>query len=256
MEFWLEAAGRAISTTGCHYRNGGYCCPHVILKGRGWISWEGGEAELAPGDVFSLFPDNVLDYWDDPDDPWVFLWCNLNGPTAANALQSSGLTARQPWFRPETPEPIQAAFEAAFDLLAPPVTAGPYRVAAATCTLFDALGCGRREAPEELSALAETIIRHQLHTGINVNELTAALGVERTTVFHAFRRRFGESPIQFIRRLRVERAQLLLSTTNDRLSAIARACGFRSETYFIRTFKAMTGVTALEYRKSHARKSV
>jgi len=64
----------------------------------------------------------------------------------------------------------------------------------------------------------------------------------------------GETPLNFIQRLRVERAIYLLEN-NPRLSIteIATACGFSSLSLFSRTFRKAKGITAREFR--HASRS-
>jgi AraC-like DNA-binding protein len=47
----------------------------------------------------------------------------------------------------------------------------------------------------------------------------------------------------------VERAQLLLFTTNMTIKEVAYTLGFSDQNYFIRMFRKMTGTTPQEYRK-------
>lgn len=59
----------------------------------------------------------------------------------------------------------------------------------------------------------------------------------------------GRSPAQHVTALRLQRAALLLTTTNDKVESIARDVGYRSLFTFSHTFKKFTGRRPSEYRK-------
>jgi len=65
-----------------------------------------------------------------------------------------------------------------------------------------------------------------------------------------FRRVMGLSPSEYIIRKRLEKAKLLLLTTDKPLSEIISSCGFKSKSYFCRIFKKYTGATPKGFRKS------
>ncbi|MGD1946437.1 MAG: helix-turn-helix domain-containing protein [Croceivirga sp.] len=61
---------------------------------------------------------------------------------------------------------------------------------------------------------------------------------------------YGVRPNRFIQMKRIERAQLLLLTTNDTLEVIAEKVGLNNFSYFSRIFKKITGITPGKYRKN------
>ena len=65
-----------------------------------------------------------------------------------------------------------------------------------------------------------------------------------------FKRYTGETLITYINQVRVEKAKELLRNTNDKIYTIAEEVGFSSQSYFIRVFKNITGMSPNEYRKS------
>ncbi len=68
---------------------------------------------------------------------------------------------------------------------------------------------------------------------------TAGLG--RTRLSQLIKERTGDSPIIYLNRLRIRKAQELLRRTEQSVTEIAFACGFQSSQYFARTFKHLTG---------------
>ena len=57
------------------------------------------------------------------------------------------------------------------------------------------------------------------------------------------------SPLQYINKKKVERAQLLLCTTDMPVKEVAYRIGFNDQSYFIRMYRKVTGTTPQEYRK-------
>lgn len=64
-----------------------------------------------------------------------------------------------------------------------------------------------------------------------------------------FKRTFGECFQTFLTRKRVERAQVLMSTTRIRLCEIACATGFADQSHFTRAFRGVTGATPGRWRR-------
>src|SRR5215472_763097 len=58
----------------------------------------------------------------------------------------------------------------------------------------------------------------------------------------------GETPKQFTLRLRLDRAAVVLVTTNDSVLDVALACGFASHEVFCRAFRRRFGMTPGDYR--------
>ncbi|MFF5987229.1 helix-turn-helix domain-containing protein [Prauserella flavalba] len=66
----------------------------------------------------------------------------------------------------------------------------------------------------------------------------------------SFRTTFGETPHQYLRRRRIERAMALLRTPSATVTDVAAKVGFESLGTFSRTFRAVTGRSPSEYRAS------
>jgi AraC-like DNA-binding protein len=68
--------------------------------------------------------------------------------------------------------------------------------------------------------------------------------------FHRLFREFvGETPRQYIERLRLERALVRLARTNERILDICHTVGFRSHETFSRSFKRRYRLTPTEARQ-------
>ena len=60
----------------------------------------------------------------------------------------------------------------------------------------------------------------------------------------------GYSPIEYLRRLRVERARQLLADVDLSIKEIAQRCGFDDAYHFSKTFRQIDGLPPTKYRES------
>lgn len=82
-----------------------------------------------------------------------------------------------------------------------------------------------------------------------LEEKTAELNISRNHLIRSFRGRYGVTPVEYINRLRVEKAESLLRNSRTGILEIALSCGFGSLSMLYVCFKRQTGFTPGEYRK-------
>lgn len=84
---------------------------------------------------------------------------------------------------------------------------------------------------------------------IAVGFLAANANMSESHFYKVFKEYTGFSPHQYLIRVRIQHAQVLLTTTDEQIKCIARMVGFNSVNHFIHHFKRLTGSTPLEYRE-------
>jgi len=84
---------------------------------------------------------------------------------------------------------------------------------------------------------------------ITLRRFSEVAGVSASEVFRCFHSYLGSSPVECLLRYRIESAQSLLRSTQRSIKEICRNCGFRSESYFSKVFRARVGITPSEYRR-------
>ncbi len=85
----------------------------------------------------------------------------------------------------------------------------------------------------------------------SISEISRYLEIDRAHLTKQFAKRYGVPPGAYLRRLRIERAQDLLRTTDKSLCDVASETGFYDQSHFNRVFTAQTGCTPLEFRRIH-----
>ena len=114
----------------------------------------------------------------------------------------------------------------------------------------DSISRARKGVKENVDRSIEYIHDHYSDC-ITIAELSEIAGY---SVFHysrTFKLVTGETPIQFINRVRVQSAKRLLAETNQSVENIINQCGFNNYTYFHRTFRKLCGIGPVQYRLKH-----
>lgn len=93
-------------------------------------------------------------------------------------------------------------------------------------------------------------IETNLDKSIRSADLAALLELSACHFSRAFRNSFGDSPLEYVIRRRVERAQGLMLSTDAPLSQIALDCGLADQAHFSRLFRRIVGETPSAWRRA------
>jgi AraC family transcriptional regulator len=93
-----------------------------------------------------------------------------------------------------------------------------------------------------------TYVEERLAEDLSLSEMAAVASLSPYHFARLFKASTGVSPHQYVIGRRIERAKLLLSTTNWSLTAIAHAVGFAHESHLALHFKRVTGLIPSSYR--------
>jgi LacI family transcriptional regulator len=102
-------------------------------------------------------------------------------------------------------------------------------------------------ADPQVAAAVRFILAHA-GEWIGVRELLLSLPLQRRSLERKFRAVLGRSPLEEIRRVRLEIARELLATTDLPMPLIARRSGFSEAKQLSTVFRAEVGVTPTQYR--------
>lgn len=81
-----------------------------------------------------------------------------------------------------------------------------------------------------------------------IADIVAVTALSQTNCYRVFHEEFGESPIRFLTRLRLEKAKSLLNNPTNKLAVVARECGFGDVINLFRVFKRLEGLSPKQYR--------
>ena len=93
-------------------------------------------------------------------------------------------------------------------------------------------------------------IEMNLDRNIRAQELADMVGYSVTYFTRRFREETGFGISDYVKAARIERAKILLESTDSSVQEISDKLGFTTRNYFTRCFRDITGVTPVEYRNN------
>jgi transcriptional regulator GlxA family with amidase domain len=96
---------------------------------------------------------------------------------------------------------------------------------------------------------AEKWIQDHLAECIRIEDIAMYVSVSPRTLVRHFKDATGDTPLTFVRKLRIETGKALLENTNLRVSEIQQRIGFEDESSFRRVFKKYTDLSPRDYRQ-------
>jgi len=113
---------------------------------------------------------------------------------------------------------------------------------------FRAKDISERNAPHWLDQVEEFLHEH-FSESFGFDEVARVAGVHPVHLARVFRKKYGCTIGEYLRRLRVEFARRQMSTTRRPLGEIALAAGFADQSHFTKAFKAHFGLKPSDYRR-------
>ncbi|WP_240546289.1 helix-turn-helix transcriptional regulator [Paenibacillus artemisiicola] len=239
-----------------------YYLIHTVMGGRGAFEIDGRRYPCARGDTFIIFPDELFTYTADERDPWHYAWVAFKGLAAEHLLLGLGFSAANPIVRARDLRPLGSLYrkirgtleQTPFPELADLEAGGYLRV------LLKELGL-QNEGKLVFNSLAilpdierqiKRAVRwlsYQYAQPISIEELSRSLGYHRTHLSKMFKQVTGVSPMQFLLKVRMERAKELLNEQSHlSIDQVASSVGYPDALYFSKQFRKTFGCSPSEYR--------
>jgi AraC-like DNA-binding protein len=112
---------------------------------------------------------------------------------------------------------------------------------------------GQRAEPRDIWK-ARKFIEERSNEHLSLGKVADVAGINPTHLSEKFKQVTGVKFVDYIARIRFERARKLLEDVDLRVSEIAFAVGFQSLSQFNRVFKRFSGKSPREYRVTRSRR--
>ncbi len=89
---------------------------------------------------------------------------------------------------------------------------------------------------------------------ITLEDISYATGYAPAYIHRLFKKHVGQTPLDYLTKLRINKAKNLLSWSDCSLIDIAEQCGFANQTYFNSVFKKVVGITPLAFKTEYYKK--
>lgn len=218
-------------------------------SGKGGVIINGREFFFGPGQCYVLFPGDSVVHLCDGEDPRSGMYCFLDGLELSHHFRAAGLSSEAPFLPDQLFPHVQQLLREMLADYTSRDAGAPMRQASRIYALLGLLLEGKTvPAREDAVTKAMGIMEGNYPDPLTVEQLAAEVGLERTYFSSLFKEKTGFSPYQYLTRLRIQKARLLLETPEHAVAQVAELVGMDPRN-FARLFKKLTGKTPLTYRK-------
>ncbi|TXK81000.1 AraC family transcriptional regulator [Paenibacillus sp. N3.4] len=237
-----------------------YYLIHTVLAGEGTFEMHNRTYPCKAGDTFIIYPGELFSYVADADRPWHYTWVAFSGRSAGMTLAQAGVILSNAVIQGNSfhslhrlYQRIRSSFQqSAYPALEDMEAGGWLRV------LLCELG-QQNHQQIHVNPVTESDIERQVGQAIrylelqytqkvSIEELAHSLGYHRTYLCKMFKQFTGLAPMQYLFKIRMERAKLLLQTAMT-IDQIASSVGFNDALYFSKQFHKWSGQAPSVYRK-------
>jgi len=195
-------------------------------------------------------------HWPDAANPWELLWLRVDSPQM-NLLAEALKVRDSPVFTLRDSTNAITLFEQIFKLLRERPLTLDVSLHAAISNLTELLFVTRQDDPAyrreaRVSARFRGVLaqmRLDCKRAWKIEDFARLAGVSVPHFFRCFNKATGASPMDWLRRERINQAKRLLSETDELIRVIAEQVGYRDPFYFSRDFRKLVGVSPRLYRK-------
>lgn len=226
----------------------------LCLDGRGWVQVSGKRHEVAKGQLVWVNCHHPHAYGCVLDDPWELYWIRVEGVTldrisllldvagqpvhqnfdvAAAAVEMERVFRHMDGRRPSDAAICHAAVGELVSLLF-------------SERLTDPRMLHPKVPPPIVKALEK--MRLYYHESIRVQDLATTAGMSESHFSRQFKAAIGTSPIDWLRKERINQAKRRLIESEDPIKEIARQVGYSDQFFFSKDFKKTTQLTPTEFR--------
>ena len=226
------------------------------LVGKGWVQLQGKVHGVKAGELVWINCAKPHSHWADPEDPWEVYWLRIEGPRL-ETISRMLCTDFNPVFA-GCPSDAPLVYPEVFQRMQSPSPESPALIHVAVARLVASAFCARAgsgEAPEaEPPALRRPLewMRLFYFQSVRVEQLAEMSGLSPSHFNRLFKRTFGTSPIDWLRRERISQAKRRLVESGETIKQIAEQVGYADRFFFSKDFKRYTGTTPGEFRAREA----
>lgn len=232
---------------------------HYVYKGHGVYTMNGRDFDVKAGEAFVIFPNDVVTYVTQEDDPWEYRWVEIGG-AAEQLLKKAKITRKNPIIE-DTPagdvgQALQRLVQSAID--GSPVylcMAGMWEFIHAIILAADGYE-GDETQQERYVRSAQNLVRNSYQKKITVEKIAQEVGLERTYLNKLFQRYEGMSVQQYMMQCRMKNALELLKNPRLSIGDVGINIGYDDQFTFSKAFKKYHKVSPTEWRKEEFSKQI
>ena len=230
----------------------------LCLKGTGFIQVGGRTLAVGPGNIGWIFNHHDNAHWPEKGSPWEMYWIRVDGPYL-DQIYKTLTAAGSPVFAGVDTNACAQIYRRIFRIMKSRSIAMEAALHTEVAGLIKQLFLARHSAnpsagdtPDEIpKSLHKPMEAMRLYYDrpLRIEELAGMANMSVSSFFRYFKAATGTSPIDWLKRERINQAKRRLLETDDSIALIAEQTGYYDQFYFSRDFKRMNQISPSEYRQ-------
>ena len=106
----------------------------------------------------------------------------------------------------------------------------------------------REKEPGTLAGKIAKYLSENISSAITLYMISEEFSFSKNHIINIFKKEFGVTPIEYINKLRIQKAKHLLESTSASAERISFDCGFNHYSHFYRLFMRGEGISPIEWR--------
>jgi transcriptional regulator GlxA family with amidase domain len=115
---------------------------------------------------------------------------------------------------------------------------------------------GQKSHGDEMVQQAQAYIESNLHEKISVEHLSSRLAVGRRNFDRRFIKATGNTPIEYLQRVKIESAKKELENSRKTINEVMYEVGYSDVKAFREVFRKITGISPLEYKSRYNKEAL
>lgn len=231
---------------------------HYVISGCGIFYYEGNKVPIHSGQMFMIMPDEKTMYQADLNNPWSYCWFGIDGNDIETIIKSIGFSKAlrvRDYNHGEYGiiEGVRALVDNRIESKGDQLKETGY--------LYLLLGQMVKAYEESLDYNTDLIElnrhvkiavnymeKHYMHD-ITIQDVAEHVGIDRTQLYRVFYMDMEMGPKEYLLKMRIEKACVMLRNTEHSIKHIGLSVGYRDPYQFSKIFKKWIGSSPREFRK-------
>lgn len=225
---------------------------HYCNSGEGFLNINNQKYHIKPGDLFIIPAHTAHSYQPSTKNPWFYHWVGLKGKMVDDYLTMINLNKDHPVIKNHLDYNIANLFEQIYIDFQK-----NFRIKTLASTFYllhyieHNVNDVRTDTIDHKQILFNECVEYinnHYQQKLSIDEMAKAMSIDRSYLFKLFKQFTNASPSNYIQKIRLEKASLLLINTELSITDIAFKVGFKSGSYFSELFNKYYLMSPKEYR--------
>lgn len=233
---------------------------HHVFSGKGYYIVNHKTYKLQEGDSFIIYPNTVVNYYADVNDPWEYYWVGFRGAEIKSLISQTDFTPENvvisTHHNQELKEILLKLYHASGEALHNQIAMVGYLYLFLSILIQDSehrqtgIDISMEYIRQAIDYVSENYEKH-----ITVTDIADALGVSRSHLYRVFVKNMALSPKVYLENYRIQQSCVLLQETSMTINEIASSVGYEDQLHFSKVFKKQMNLSPKDYRKRYSQKT-